>query len=109
MTHPRQKPLLQLNEEEETVKKAVKYLGLNRQEGYIRGFLRAGMSSVSKLFVAQMQDWLELGAEARMNAPGALSTSNWSWRLKELPDEALAAEILEMTQRYARTGEPVHA
>ena len=96
-------------ESEETVDKAVKYLGLTRQEGYIRGFLRAGMGSVSRLFVAQMQDWLELGAEARMNAPGALSTANWSWRLTELPGDELAAEILEMTKRYARTGEPVHA
>ena len=59
--------------------------------------------------LAKMQDWLELGAEARMNAPGALSTANWSWRLTELPGEELAAEILEMTKRYARTGEPVHA
>ena len=67
------------------------------------------MGSVARIFIAQMQDWLELGAEARMNAPGGLSTANWSWRLKELPDEKLAAEILEMTERYARTGEPVHA
>ena len=96
-------------ENEEIVEKAVKYLALTKEEGYIRGFLRAGMGSVSRIFVAQMQDWLELGAEARMNAPGALSTANWSWRLTELPGEKLAAEILEMTERYARTGEPVHA
>ncbi len=96
-------------ESEETVEKAVKYLALTKEEGYIRGFLRAGMGSVSRIFVAQMQDWLELGAEARMNAPGALSSSNWSWRLKELPGDKLAAEILEMTKRYSRTGEPVHA
>ena len=96
-------------ESEETVEKAVKYLALTKEEGYIRGFLRAGMGSVSRIFVAQMQDWLELGAEARMNAPGALSSSNWSWRLKELPVDKLAAEILEMTKRYSRTGEPVHA
>ncbi|MBR6378113.1 MAG: 4-alpha-glucanotransferase, partial [Oscillospiraceae bacterium] len=96
-------------ESEETIQKAVKYLGLNKEEGYIRGILRGGMSSVSRLFVAQLQDWLELGAEARMNAPGALSTANWSWRLRELPDQKLAAEIYEMTKRYARTGEPTHA
>ena len=96
-------------ESPETVEKAVKYLGLNQSEGYIRGFLRAGMSSVSRIFVAQMQDWLELGGEARMNAPGELSSKNWSWRLTALPGPELAAEILEMTQRYARRGEPVHA
>ena len=52
--------------------------------------------------VTQMQDWLELGAEARMNAPGELSPKNWSWRLTEMPAEELAGEIREMTRRYAR-------
>ena len=89
-------------ESEETVEKAVKYLGLNREEGYIRGIIRGGMSSVARIFVAQMQDWLELGAEARMNAPGELSPMNWSWRLTEMPTAELAGEIREMTRRYAR-------
>ena len=89
-------------ESEETVEKAVKYLGLNREEGYIRGIIRGGMSSVARIFVAQMQDWLELGGDARMNAPGELSPMNWSWRLTEMPTEELAGEIREMTRRYAR-------
>ncbi|MBQ1410653.1 MAG: 4-alpha-glucanotransferase [Oscillospiraceae bacterium] len=92
-------------ESEETVARAVNYLGLNREEGYLRGMLRGGMSSVARIFIAQLQDWLGLGAEARMNTPGALHSSNWSWRLTELPGAALAGEILEMTRRYARTGE----
>ena len=96
-------------ESNETVQRAVRYLGLNREEGYIRGMIRGGMSSVSRIFVCQMQDWLELGAEARMNAPGALNQKNWSWRLTELPTPELAAEIYEMTKRYARTGESDHA
>ena len=91
-------------ESEETVGKAVKYLGLNREEGYIRGIIRGGMSSVARLFVAQMQDWLELGGDARMNAPGELSPMNWSWRLTQLPSMELADEIYEMTKRYARLG-----
>ena len=66
--------------------------------------IRGGMSTVARIFICQLQDWLELGAEARMNAPGALSASNWSWRLTALPEEALAEEIREMTTRYARTG-----
>ena len=96
-------------ESAETVDRAVKYLGLNREEGYIRGMLRAGMCSVSRRFISQLQDWLELGAEARMNAPGEQNSNNWSWRLTELPGAALAAEILEMTRLYARTGEQTHA
>lgn len=89
-------------ESEQTVGKAKAYLGLHESEGLIRGMLRGGMSTVSRIFVAQMQDWLELGAEARMNAPGELSAKNWSWRLTQLPDERLAKEIREMTARYGR-------
>ena len=92
-------------ESEETVERAVRYLGLNREEGYIRGMIRGGMSSVARLFVSQMQDWLELGAEARMNTPGLLSTMNWSWRLKEMPSAELAEEILAITRRYGRCAE----
>ena len=79
------------------------YLGLNQEEGYIWGLLRGGMSSVSQLFVAQMQDYLELGAEARMNVPGLLSPSNWSWRADEGFDSpALAKRIRSMVKRYGR-------
>ncbi len=49
---------------------AKEYLGLNDEEGADRGIIRGGMSSVAKLFVAQMQDYLELGAGHRTNEPG---------------------------------------
>ena len=96
-------------ESEETVEKAARYLGLNDEEGAIRGFIRGGMSSVARLFVAQMQDWLEIGAEGRMNAPGVLSAQNWSWRLDKLPDNDLADEIVTITKRYSRLGVENHA
>ena len=82
---------------------AVQYLGLNDREGFNRGIIRGGMSSVAKLFVAQMQDWLELGAGHRMNIPGT-SRGNWEWRM--LPGEAskkLAGQIREMTRIYGRS------
>ena len=82
---------------------AIDYFGLNVDEGLFRGILRGGMGSVANLFVAQMQDWLELGGEARMNEPGIVKPENWSWRLTEMPDEALAEEILTMTRRYSRS------
>ena len=81
---------------------AKKYLGLNDAEGFNRGMLRGGMGSVAKLFVAQMQDYLELGKHHRINTPGTAS-GNWEWRM--LPDEAdkkLAASIAEMTKLYGR-------
>ena len=81
---------------------ATAYLGLNPEEGYARGVLRGGMSSVAELFVAQIQDYLGLGAEARINTPG-VAEGNWRWRL--LPSELtpeLAEEIAAMTRRYGR-------
>ncbi|MCI6999321.1 MAG: 4-alpha-glucanotransferase [Clostridiales bacterium] len=86
----------------EDVAFAVKYLGLNEDEGYLQGILRGGMGSVAELFVAQMQDYLGLGAEARTNAPGTLS-GNWQWRL--LPRQLnakLARQIAELARRYGR-------
>lgn len=80
-----------------------RYLGLNDQEGYVWGMLRGGMSSVASLFVAQMQDYLGLGGEARMNIPGTLGGNNWKWRL--LPGEisdALIEKISAMTKMYGR-------
>ena len=64
--------------------------------------LRAGYSSVADLFVSTMQDWLGLGAEARMNTPSTVG-NNWNWRIKlgDFDDE-LAARIRKITERYAR-------
>ena len=83
-------------------KMAIDYLGLNSQEGYIWGLIRGGMGSVARLFVAQMQDYLELDNSARINTPGN-PTGNWQWRM--LPDKAtdeLAAKIARMTKLYNR-------
>ena len=82
---------------------AVRYLGLNDAEGYAMGMVRGGMSSVADLFIAQMQDYLNLGSAARMNIPGTLGGDNWKWRmLKGACTEALAANIAEMTRMYGR-------
>lgn len=90
------------NANPEDIKRAVDYLGLNELEGRVRGVLRSGMATVSNLFVAQMQDWLELGTEARMNTPGR-PEGNWQWRMKkDLLTSALSAEIARMTIRYNR-------
>lgn len=81
---------------------AKRYLGLNAEEGFNAGMLRGGMSTVAKLFVAQMQDWLELGEGCRINTPG-VPDGNWTWRM--LPGEtnaALAERIHETTRIYGR-------
>ena len=87
----------------EDVAYAKEYLGLSQEEGQIWGVIRGGMGSVSDLFIAQMQDYLELGAEARMNFPGTLSNNNWTWRAQDgMITDALAHRIRELTRLFDR-------
>ena len=87
----------------EDVACAKAYLGLNQEEGYIWGIIRGAMSSVSRLCVVQLQDYLELGKDARMNRPGSLSCANWTWRANASQlTPALAEKIRSVTKRYGR-------
>ena len=79
------------------------YLGLNEDEGYVWGMIRGAMSSVSKLCIVQMQDYLNLGDGSRMNHPGTLSAANWTWRVQEgFATPELAQKIRTVTGRYGR-------
>lgn len=81
---------------------AREYLGLNEEEGFAWGVLRGGLSSVAKLFVAQMQDYMGLDSTARMNTPGTVG-ENWRWRL--LPGQfskGLAAKMAHYARLYGR-------
>ena len=81
---------------------AIDYLGLNEGEGYVKGMIRGCMASVSRLCVVQMQDYLELGSEGRMNSPGILG-ANWVWRAKPgFASDELASYIRILTERYGR-------
>ena len=81
---------------------AKNYLGLNQSEGYAWGVIRAGMGSVADLFIAQMQDYLGLGATARINTPGT-TENNWLWRMqKGAADKKLAQKIAALTAMYER-------
>ena len=52
--------------------------------------------------IVQLQDYLNLGGEARMNFPGTTGF-NWTWRVKKgYNTRSLAARILELTERYDR-------
>ena len=84
---------------------AKKYLGLNSGEGFAWGVIRGGMASTANLFIAQIQDYLGLGKEARINTPGT-DTGNWQWRMqKGALDKKLAKRIAEITARYERNSD----
>ena len=87
----------------EDIAYAREYLALTEDEGFHWGVLRGGMGSVAMLFVAQLQDYLGLGAGHRMNTPGTQG-GNWTWRLLEGElTPALAKKIRRMTELYGRT------
>ena len=79
------------------------YLCIGPEDDLASAIIDAGMQSKARLFIAQMQDYLRLGAEARMNEPGKLQPENWRWRM--LPGAAsdeLARKIAGLTNDAKR-------
>ncbi len=65
--------------------------------------IRAAQASVSGLAVIPMQDYLELGSEARINTPSTLG-GNWTWRMKKGAfTRELAKKIGKLTALYGRS------
>ena len=59
------------------------------------------MSTVADMCIIQMQDYLELGTEDRVNTPGTIS-GNWQWRMKDIPCTELSDKIKELTKKHNR-------
>ena len=79
-----------------------RYLGIFGREATPEDFIRTALMSVASLAVIPMQDYLELGDEARLNPPSILG-GNWQWRL--VPGqltEQLADRIRSLTELYQR-------
>lgn len=91
---------------EDAVAYATEYMNLTESEGLVWGAIRTVMSSVSDLCIVQMQDYLDLGGEARMNFPGTQSGDNWTWRATPgYLKKGLAERIRRMTKLYGREKE----
>lgn len=87
----------------DAVQYATDYMHLTQQEGVVWGTIRTALACVSDLCIVQMQDYLNLGGEARMNFPGTFTGDNWTWRAKPGSyDTALAEKIRRMTALYGR-------
>lgn len=74
----------------------------SREKEIVWNMIRSIWSSVADYALTTMQDFLELGKQARMNFPGTVE-NNWSWRLgiNDLNDK-LANKIKEMNILYGR-------
>ncbi len=85
---------------------AMEYMNLSEREGIVWGVIRTAFASVSDLCVIQMQDYLNLGGEARMNFPGTMTDANWTWRASAgFTGNGLADRIRSMTALYGRLGD----
>ena len=81
---------------------AEKYLNATGEAAVCEAVLRAGQGSVAKYFIAQLQDYLGLGGEGRINVPG-VAEGNWRWRMAPGAAAAgLAADIRRLTEVYGR-------
>jgi 4-alpha-glucanotransferase len=81
-----------------------RYLRISGQEiGW--DFIRASYGAVSRLAVIPFQDILNLGAEARFNAPGK-PAGNWQWRCSNGQIEGLFREtapyLASLGEMYGR-------
>ena len=91
--------------EKDAVRYASEYMCLSEKEGLVWGTIRTAMSSVSEQCVVQMQDYLDLGGDARMNFPGTCDGTNWTWRAENgVFTDDLAVKIRKLTTLYGRLG-----
>lgn len=75
---------------------------LDAEDDLVWKMIKTVLASVSDTAVIQMQDYLGLGGEARMNTPSTLG-GNWQWRMsKRDATKKLAARIADMTRTYGR-------
>ncbi len=81
---------------------ALRYLGGDGREIHW-DMIRLALSSVANTAILPVQDLLGLGAEARMNKPGA-KRGNWEWRLLEGAfSEEVAERLCGLTETYGRS------
>ena len=84
------------------VKICKQYYGVTNDSKFADTLIRGGMETNAILFIAQMQDYLNLDDRARINTPGTVGL-NWRWRMKKNAyDNKLALKIYKLTKLYGR-------
>lgn len=81
---------------------AMRYMGIKDEAQMVRGLIKLAIASSADTAIIPMQDYLELGKEARINEPSTLG-DNWKWRMKKgVCTDKLAEEIRELSSLFAR-------
>lgn len=82
---------------------ALEYMGLKDDKEGNWAFIRTALASTADLAIVPMQDYLDLGSEARFNTPSTLGGNNWCWRMtKGQMKKKLARRMARMTELYGR-------
>ena len=78
------------------------YLNATSNENFNWALIKGGMASNSEVFICQMQDYLGLDDESRINVPGTIGI-NWKWRMnKNVLTKDLSNKIKKYTKMYGR-------
>ena len=87
----------------DSIKNAMDYLGVTDVKLLPGAIIEMVMRSDARLAVIQMQDWLGLGSEARINTPSTSDGLNWRWRLeKKMLTDRLADSMAQITKENRR-------
>lgn len=90
--------------DEKTRKFVNKYLDIREGDSPAWKLIAAAYMSVSRTAIIQMQDFLEIGDEGRMNIPSTVGGGNWAWRMEEgCLSKKLAKRIRKLAKLYFRT------
>lgn len=78
------------------------YLGYP-QEPMPWPLIRQALASVARLTIIPLQDFMGLGAQARMNTPGTVGGRNWRWRFdwEDIPKDTVE-RIRQLVHLYDR-------
>lgn len=85
----------------ETIRFAKEYYGIRTNKELMDTMIRSLHLSVADLVMIQIQDYLGLGSEARINAPSTLG-GNWLWRMK--PNAITKATIKKIKDATVLSG-----
>ena len=79
-----------------------KYFDISDNDDFVWSFIKQTFACVGDTVIIQMQDYLELDSDARMNTPSTAS-GNWRWRApKRAFTKRLAEKIADITDTYGR-------
>jgi 4-alpha-glucanotransferase len=81
---------------------AKRYLNVKRKSDICNSLIITALASVADTAIIPIQDYLELGSEARINTPSTLG-GNWEWRMdKDACTKELSDHMHQLAHIYGR-------